>query len=310
MDPLVSVIVPIYNVAPLLRQCLDSLKGQTLKQIEVIMVEDGSTDESGEIAEEYVSDEWPMFRLIKHENNRGLSAARNTGIDESRADWIMFVDSDDWVDEKFCEIPYRTAVENHADMVIFKANETTETGIIKLNSGKPFPPAFIDHETAVDVGGSTAWNKFYRKCLFDDVRYPEKQVYEDMLTTDKLIYKAKGIVQVSDNLYNYRHRKGSISSRIVNDAVWLKTAKQQAELLIRLGYPEEKAKEQLCSIALKCYGRAKGIKNELSSEAAEILQEFDWIPRSFSNKEKAELYTWKFNKKIYRALYKLLMRAK
>ena len=104
-DPLVSVIVPIYNVAPWLRQCLNSLKAQTLRQIEVIMVDDGSTDESGEIAKEYVCDEWPVFRLIRHENNRGLSAARNTGIDEARSEWLMFVDSDDWVDEKFCDKP-------------------------------------------------------------------------------------------------------------------------------------------------------------------------------------------------------------
>ncbi len=99
-NPLISVIVPIYNVEKYVRKCLDSLKNQTMKQIEVICIDDGSTDESGRIAEEYKSEDWPKFRVI-HTENRGLSAARNCGIDEALADWIMFVDSDDWVESEF-----------------------------------------------------------------------------------------------------------------------------------------------------------------------------------------------------------------
>ena len=110
MVPRVSVIVPIYNIAPWLEKCLDSLKRQTLKEIEIIMIDDGSTDESGTIAKRYCVKypEWPRFRYF-HTENKGLSSARNHGINESQSRWIMFVDGDDWVDEHFCEVPYKTA---------------------------------------------------------------------------------------------------------------------------------------------------------------------------------------------------------
>ena len=116
--PLISVIVPIYNVAPYIRKCLDSLKRQTMKEIEVICIDDGSTDESGKIAEEYESQEWPVFRII-HTENRGLSAARNRGIDEAQADWLMFVDSDDWVSNEFCRTPYEVAIKYNSDLIVF-----------------------------------------------------------------------------------------------------------------------------------------------------------------------------------------------
>ena len=133
--PLISVIVPIYNVERYVRKCLDSLKGQTLKQIEVICIDDGSTDGSGKIADEYVSEEFPIFRVI-HTENRGLSAARNRGIDESRADWLMFVDSDDWVDRDFCRVPYETAVRENADLVIFNGSNVKRGRKKRKTSGK------------------------------------------------------------------------------------------------------------------------------------------------------------------------------
>lgn len=118
-QPLISVIVPIYNVEKYVRKCLDSLVAQTLREIEVICIDDGSTDRSGEIADEIARDD-ARFRVI-HTENRGLSAARNRGIDEARSQWLMFVDSDDWVSPEFCRVPYEAAIEYGADLVIFGA---------------------------------------------------------------------------------------------------------------------------------------------------------------------------------------------
>lgn len=103
--PKVSVIVPVYNVEPYLRQCLDSIVSQTLKDIEIILIDDGSTDGSGEICDEYKREDH-RIRVI-HKVNEGLSAARNDGIDASTAPYIMFVDGDDWVEPEFCETPCR-----------------------------------------------------------------------------------------------------------------------------------------------------------------------------------------------------------
>ena len=130
--PLVSVIVPNYNVERYVRKCLDSLRGQTLREIEVICIDDGSTDESGRIVDEYAKED-ERLRVI-HTENRGLSAARNRGIDEARADWLMFVDSDDWVDPDFCKVPYEAAIENQADLVIFAVCKVTRLGRVRKHN--------------------------------------------------------------------------------------------------------------------------------------------------------------------------------
>ena len=204
MDPLISVIVPIYNVEKYVRKCLDSLKNQSLKQIEVICIDDGSTDDSGRIADEYGRED-PRFRII-HTENRGLSAVRNRGIEESRCDWIMFVDSDDWVEKDFCEIPYKAAVENKADMVVFRND------VIKQNREKKYKTAndligLVDEFTAHEHGARVAWNKLYKKELFDGIQYPEGRVYEDVSTTHQLVHKAKRIFMLSDCLYHYCLRR-------------------------------------------------------------------------------------------------------
>ena len=161
-QPLISVIVPIYNVEKYVRKCLDSLVNQTMKQIEVICIDDGSTDDSGKIADEYESSEFPIFRVI-HTDNRGLSAARNRGLDEARAEWIMFVDSDDWVDKDFCEVPYKAAKMHNADMVVFNTTQVTEKGRKKYVKRRDIADRYTDAESLIDEGNTVVWNKL---CIF------------------------------------------------------------------------------------------------------------------------------------------------
>ena len=117
-QPLVSVVVPVYKVEDVLSRCLDSLRRQSLQDIEIILVNDASPDRCGEICEQYAAED-RRFKVIHHPENRGLSAARNTGIAHASADYLMFVDSDDWVHEDFCKLPYECAVQQQADLVIF-----------------------------------------------------------------------------------------------------------------------------------------------------------------------------------------------
>ncbi len=156
--PVISVVVPIYNVERYVRKCLNSLQNQTMKEIEVICIDDGSTDRSGAIADEFNNDcGWPIFRVI-HTNNRGLSTARNRGIKEARADWLMFVDSDDWVSEDFCRIPYVTAIETKADLVIFRCFRVSMLGRIRKSKRPVKPKGIWDEITAHEYGGAGAWN--------------------------------------------------------------------------------------------------------------------------------------------------------
>lgn len=199
LKPLISVIVPIYNVKGYIRKCLCSLKKQNMKQIEVIMVDDGSTDGSGEIAKEYVSNGFPIFRMI-HTENQGLSAARNYGIEAACADYLMFVDSDDCVNCNFCRLPYEAACENDADLVIFGAYEIKENKTNVLCA--QIQGGIISELAAHEYGSTYAWNKLYRKKLFEHTESVRKK-----FNTDRIIFSPEFLREskaLYDNLYPSR----------------------------------------------------------------------------------------------------------
>lgn len=300
--PLVSVIVPIYNVEKYVRKCLDSLKNQTLREIEIICIDDGSTDGSGRIADEYKSDEFPIFQVF-HTENRGLSAVRNRGIDEARAEWIMFVDSDDWVDPRFCEIPYKAAVENQADLVIFQAYRVRK--YIKKPRNTKVPVGLMNHETAIELGDVIVWNKLFKRVLFDGIRFPEGHVFEEVATTHKLIYKADRIIGLSDKLYYYWYRKGSICNSDIGDEDQFMMSKQRYAELVEFEYPKQKANRELFSAALRYCGRTQRTDSDLYFEAIEILENIKRIPVEFSIKDRFKLHMWRLNTGIYRLTYKM-----
>ena len=115
--PLISIIVPVYNVADYLKKCLDSILHQTLKEIEVICVNDGSTDDSGAILEEYAARDDRI--ILVEQENKGLSRARNAALKFIRGKYFMFVDGDDWIDESTCAYMYRVASTYHSDCAMF-----------------------------------------------------------------------------------------------------------------------------------------------------------------------------------------------
>ncbi|MBR5160328.1 MAG: glycosyltransferase family 2 protein, partial [Thermoguttaceae bacterium] len=115
--PAISVIIPVYNVEPYLRECLDSVVNQTFRDIEIICVNDGSTDGSPAILEEYAAKDSRI--IIIHQQNGGLSAARNSGMNAAKGDFILFVDSDDYIKQNTLEITYNAAIESGAEMVMF-----------------------------------------------------------------------------------------------------------------------------------------------------------------------------------------------
>lgn len=299
--PLISVIVPIYNVEKYVRKCLDSLVNQTMKEIEVICIDDGSTDKSGEIADEYESQDWPVFHVI-HTENRGLSAARNRGIDEAKADWIMFVDSDDWVSPDFCRIPYEAAMEYEADLVIFGSYRSTESGRI-MNGSSKIRPGIVKKEDV--ILNAVAWNKLYKKKLFNDIWYPEGQMFEDSLTTHKVIHNAVKIYRCNKNCYYHRQRRGSISNSTVNWVSSYCAAKQKYNDLKELGYSEEKARASMQEAALNYCGQAASTDDPLYCEAVKTVDMIKGIPEEFSRKASVKLLIWRMNRYLYREIYRL-----
>ena len=291
--PLISVIVPIYNVEKYVRKCLDSLKGQSLKEIEVICIDDGSTDKSGAIADEYMSDGWPMVKVI-HTENRGLSAARNKGIGEASADWIMFVDSDDWVEQGFCEISYRTAMENKADMVIFRAHEAK---IIHQD----FLIGVVDAETAVRYGEGYAWNKLYNVKLFNGITYPEGRIYEDLAVTHKLIFAAHKIVIIPVVLVHHIYRKGSLShSKIAdNKRDGFIFALQRTDYLKAYGCNKATYMPTLVSYALGFLARTDHADDPLFVQAENVLDSVKEKPSELSWQKKVMFSVWKIDKRLF-----------
>ena len=227
----VSVIVPVYKVERYLSACLDSLLAQSMQEIEVLLIDDGSPDQCGRICDEYASRD-SRFRVF-HTDNRGLSAARNFGIEKAQGDYLMFVDSDDWVSPSFCQAAYNAAVENAADLVMFRHR------IMKSDSCRGTIPyvhgsqGMKSQEEAIDLLyrgiGNMAWNKLYRKELFKDIKYPEGKLYEDIATTFKLIYEAPNIFYLDGILYYYRKREGSITGQMT-------AAKQQESFTMKRSY--------------------------------------------------------------------------
>lgn len=226
--PLVSLIIPVYNVEKYLRKALSSVENQTLKDIEVIIVNDGSTDRSPLIIEEF-SERNSNFIVINQEN-KGLSGARNAGISISKGEYIAFMDSDDFVSPDFLQSLYQSAIENQADIVC--CNYNIYYPQLDLSIYMPFTslPGIYSNSKALkklilDMGVHYfAWNKLCKRSLFFDNQIKFYDMYfEDVATSPRLFYYAKKVVLLGRALYNYTSRESSIlntvSLRKINDFI-------------------------------------------------------------------------------------------
>ena len=212
---LISIIVPIYNVEPYLKRCLDSIINQTYQNLEIILVDDGSADRSGRICDDYAAKDSRI--IVIHQKNAGISAARNAGIDIAKGDYIQFVDSDDWLDIRCCEVALSELINVHADFICYGFNEHCYNGNIishvaknSEEKEKRLAMKYLIWQRG-DIRDN-AWNKLYAKKLFDGIRYPVGMVYEDIGTIYKLLHKANHVYVSNQILYNYVRRPDSIEA--------------------------------------------------------------------------------------------------
>lgn len=294
MQPLVSVIVPVYKVENVLTRCLDSLGRQSLKNIEILLIDDASPDRCGAICETVAAKD-SRFRVIHHPENRGLSAARNTGIAHAASDYLMFVDSDDYVHEDFCRLPYECAVQNSADLVMFRRYHIDKNGLgTTLQENINRKTGMVTQGEAIkllltDIVGNTAWNKLYKKELFCIFTYPEGYYFEDIGTTYKLILNAESVYYIDRKLYYWCHREGSITNTRAEKALsdWGKMQIQQYHDLVAWGYPTEKLEPRLKSIALTyCMRKKEDMKDPNYIFCRKTLQVTRVIPKYFTWRRK------------------------
>ena len=221
--PVVSIIVPVYNVKSYVGECVESLCRQTYTNLEILLVDDGSTDGSGEVCDEYAGRD-ERIRVI-HQANRGLSGARNMGLDDARGEYIAFVDSDDLVSTNYVETLYELLMKYEADIAACAyVKGTTEQltdireKVLSLDNVKeicmPSVKLLKQWHGKYKQQETVAWNKLYCREVWNGrkkIRFPESRNHEDVLISHLVVQGAKTIVLTTEILYFYRIRKGSIT---------------------------------------------------------------------------------------------------
>lgn len=301
--PKISVIIPIYNVAPYLPRCLDSCKAQTMRNVQFVLVDDGSTDGGGEIADRYARED-SCFQVF-HTENRGLSAALNYGLDKAEADWIMTIDSDDWVAPEFCEAPFAAAKEYNAELVAFNYCYVSDKNrIIKRNLIST--RGVVDVVAAVEKGDVYNWNKLYHRRLFENFRFPEGKNHADQLATAQMVYKARRIACIPDHLYYYKRRRGSISwtETVDNCRTGFLSAMGRYNFLMKNGFPKEKLEPYYFYSAMSYLAHVHPSENdEQYKEAVSILDQIQSAPAAFGWKGRIKLAAWKISPSLFHLMY-------
>src|SRR5699024_2762769 len=205
----ISIIIPVYNVEDYLERCLKSITSQTYKNLEIILINDGSTDRSGELCDIYKKKD-SRIEVI-HKENSGQSAARNMGLDIASGDYIAFVDSDDWIEEGIYEHCINLFGSYDCDVIDFECqfkNSYSEKTIlnnneqIEVNEGKEILRAYLK-KGQTRKAPFTVWRKIYKSNLFNSIRFPEGKINEDIVTNYKLLFKCNKIIYTKKIGYFY-----------------------------------------------------------------------------------------------------------
>lgn len=201
--PLVSVIIPVYKVEPYLRRCIDSIIHQTYRNLEIILVDDGSPDNCGAICDEYALRDTRV--KVIHKENNGVSAARNTGLDNASGKYVGFVDSDDHIVPEMYERLMMAIESDQADIVFCSYySELSPTDIRSDYSVElSLPTGEYQERMRYGMSSVEVWSRLFRSNLFDGIRFPEGRRYEDFIIMPALYDKANKIVGIDDRLYYY-----------------------------------------------------------------------------------------------------------
>lgn len=278
----VSVVIPIYNVEKYLNKCLDSVISQSYKNLEIILVNDGSKDGSKQICEKYKRIDKRIV-LINQENG-GLSDARNKGIQIATGEYITFIDSDDYIHKDMIKELIYNAINTDADIsicgykTVFEDLKTddllTDVDIQIINSEELINNFYNKFSLNIIV----AWAKIYKRSLFEDIRYPKGKIHEDEFIAHRLVYISKKIVYTPKKMYYYRINPNSITGKKFNK----KRLDKIEALENRLNFSKEKKLESLyintlcfyCHDLILCYYLIKKNENEAKNLQTELGNKF------------------------------------
>ena len=256
-SPLISAIVPVYNVEQYLKKCFDSISSQSYDNIEIILVDDGSTDGCSDLCDRLAKKD-KRVKVI-HQKNAGLSAARNAGIKHSHGDFLAFIDSDDYVDQNFIAKLYESIdkkspsisvcgfqkIKNHQIKQVVSINPSILPAKIALDN-------LLVKQRDIDI---ITWNKLYHRDVFtkNNTTFPVGQVHEDNLTTYKLYASAKTVSYVGEPLYFYVQHPGSITDKALSTdkAAYKEQAAEEAVQWLKKHNPKSVAAAQISLLYAK-----------------------------------------------------------
>ncbi len=214
MEPLISIIIPVYKAEPYLGKCMDSVLNQTYRNLEIILVDDGSPDRSGELCDRYAQKD-PRVRVI-HKKNGGAADARNHGLDTARGDYIAFVDSDDWIELDMYECLLSELQANHAKLCVCGRYDVVNGEKLiglgpKRNACLGEKEAFraLLREEELD---SSPCDKLYDRSIFSELRFPVGVINEDAAIIHQIVANAGGVCLLNKRAYCYNHHAGSVTT--------------------------------------------------------------------------------------------------
>lgn len=215
MNDLISVIVPVYNAEQYIDRCIKSIQNNTYKNIEIILVNDGSNDNSGKICDKYAKEDDRI--VVIHKKNAGTAAARNDALDIAKGEYIAFCDNDDYISPFFYEYMLKAIKADDADVVVCEM--TRENDKLLYNQETNYICEAVNKHDFIlgtytgDWTRNTApWNKMYKKQLFDKIRFPAGKGYEDAYTTYRLLFQANKIIYINQVMYCWYMNTESYSS--------------------------------------------------------------------------------------------------
>lgn len=289
----VSIIVPVYKVEDYIHRCMNSLLSQNFSSYEIILVDDGSPDNCGVICDNYAKQNNHV--KVIHKSNGGLSSARNAGLLEAHGDYVFFVDSDDWISSDAISTLYSIASKSNADIVsgsyVIAKDERKirdSKNNVTVYSRDQAMEFYLKTGMSNIISEYPAWSKLYKRNLFDDIQFPQGQLYEDVATVFKLIKKSSIYAKTEKVIYYYFRNSSSITHNKFKvadlDAIkvgkqLVRETKQEKRIIQKYAYQKQVRGyfSVLCKIAM--YGCDASVNNEkdIISKCIDVLKANYWV---------------------------------
>lgn len=245
-EPLLSVIVPCYNIEDCLTRCVESIRRQTWRNLEILLVDDGSTDRTGQLCDRFAGEDGRI--RVFHKENGGSSSARNLGIRQARGEWLGFVDSDDWIEPEMYGLLLQAALEHETDIAQISRDEIDESGQRRPDVCVPpervtvCPSEAFLRELLLHRGDCSFCTKLVRRTLFENRRFPEGKLNEDFFLLLDMLGEVRGICVLPQQMYHVFYRIGSNTRKKEKDAfsrvfVDIVDNADYAEALTKRSYP-------------------------------------------------------------------------